>query len=159
LFDVSPTGNRPVFARLYRQMEQLLRQAVQEIQAAQPTVPARCMLAFDSEDLCIRWLYHTVRTTANFYESCELRDSLDTLEAKPMNPTSVARPMLTRWREVLNDEEANVRDALSVRRRDVRLSQMDYYPPNSSLLEAKLQLIHEELSRTMPALTDKWGLE
>ncbi len=69
LFDVSPTGNRPVFAGLYRRMEKLLRQAVQEIKAAKPKVLARCMLAFDSEALCIRWLYHTVRTTANFCES------------------------------------------------------------------------------------------
>jgi len=159
LFDSSPTGIRPVFARVYRQMEQLLRQAVQEMQTARPTVPARCTLAFDSEDLCIHWLYHTVRTTANFYESCELRDSLAALEAEPMNSASVAQSMLTRWQEVLTDEEANVRDAQSVRRRDVRLSQLDYYPSDASLLEAKLRLVRRELAEALPEIAEKLGLK
>jgi hypothetical protein len=162
LFDVSPTGNRPVFAQVYRRMEQLLRKAINEMDAARPMVPARCIVVFASEDLCVRWLYHTVHTTANFYESCALRDSLAALgdgHTDAANANAEARRMLIRWREVLEDEQANARDALPVLRQDIRLSQIaGYYPPNTSLLEAKLRLLHDEITTAWPALSRKWGV-
>lgn len=162
LFDVVPTGNPQTFGDIYWRMESLLRQAVQEMAAARPTVPDRCKLAFDSQDDCVRWLYHTVRTTANFYESCKLREALAALANN--NPDAAetkshAQSLLKRWREVLEDEEANARDALQVRERDVRLSQLaGLYPTDTSLLEAKLRLLHEEIETTWRGLADKWGL-
>jgi hypothetical protein len=161
MFDVHPTGDRPIFAKLYRQMEQLLLRAVDELETVRRTVPDRCMLAFDSEDLCVRWLYHTVRTTANFYESCELRDALVAKEARVTNATNdeeTAQRIVRRWREVLEDEESNARKSLSVRRKDVRLGQILCYGLGIARLEAKLELIRNELTQTWPAIAARWGV-
>src|SRR5262249_44097043 len=79
----SPTGNVPVFGAMYRKMEDGLRRAVECVDAAAPLVPARQKTLFASETSPIRWFYHTARTEANFYESCQLRDQLLAFQKAP----------------------------------------------------------------------------
>ena len=115
-YNTSPTGNVPVFAKMYRQMEDRLRQAVTEVEAAEPTVPDRLRLIFTEETLPIRWFYHTARTEANFYESCPLRDRLLALAGKPSRTAdeqAEAGKLYARWRSVLADEEQNTEQAFA----------------------------------------------
>ena len=81
---------------------------------AAPMVPERLRLVFEAESSSIRWAYHTVRTHANFYESCRVRDELLGLAGNPQwKPQDCVRAeeLLSRWREVLLDEEENTKKA------------------------------------------------
>jgi hypothetical protein len=164
-FVTSPTGNVPVFGKFYRQMEACLKRAVDEMAAARPLVPERCRLMFDAEDSPIRWFYHTARTEANFYESCQLRDQLLAIaarEPKTEEQIAEARRTYERWREVLLDEKANATEALPVMEADVRL---DFYyggdhtfSHGADMIRAKLELINREINEFLPALAVKCGL-
>ncbi|MFH1572250.1 MAG: hypothetical protein ABIL09_29940, partial [Gemmatimonadota bacterium] len=139
-----PRGDREVFERHYRRMERCLKEAADEVAAAEPRVPARCRLTFDAEASPIRWFYHTARTTANFYESCRLRDRLRS------GQSTDAAADRARWREVLEDERENARQALPVAAADVRL---DFYyggdhtfPHLAEMLAAKLEVLEGELA-------------
>jgi hypothetical protein len=164
-FVTSPTGNVPVFGKFYRQMEDLLRRAVDETAAARPLVPDRCRLMFDAEDSPVRWFYHTARTEANFYESCQLRDRLIALaaqETRTQEEIAEARRTYERWRTVLLDEKANATEALPVMEADVRL---DFYyggdhrfSHGADMIRAKLELIDGEINEFLPALASKCGL-
>ncbi len=172
----SPTGNVPVFGMFYRRMEELLKRAVDEMAAAEPLVPQRCRLMFDAEDSPVRWFYHTARTEANFYESCQLRDQLlafaeqngsHPLRAKRDGTITLlslgdARLAYQRWREVLMDEKANATMALPLMEADMRL---DWYyggdhtfPHGADMIRAKLELIEREIGEFLPALAHKCGL-
>jgi hypothetical protein len=147
----------PKFEATYRRMEALLREAVAEIQAAEPLVEPRQRLVFQAESSPVRWLYHTVRSEANFSESCRLRDRLT---ARP-NPAQAAADY-RRWREVLQDEKANAEAALPVMAADVRL---DMYYGNdhtfshgTDMLRAKIALITQEMDVYLPALAGKLNL-
>jgi hypothetical protein len=141
-FFTEPRGDRDVFEVFYRRMEASLRQAVEEVAAIEPYVPDRCRLGFDAEVSSVRWFYHTMRTTANFYESCRRRDATAGCSADPDADRK-------RWVEVLEDEKENTLAALPVARADVRL---DFYygsdhtfPHLEDMLQAKLVLLDEEL--------------
>jgi len=164
-FVTSPTGNVAVFGKFYRQMEACLKRAVDEMAAAKPLVPERCRLTFGAEDSPIRWFYHTARTEANFYESCQLRDRLLALAAREIkDPEQIAeaRRIYGRWRDVLLDEKANANEALPVMEADVRL---DFYygsdhtfSHGADMIRAKLELIDREINEFLPALAAKCGL-
>ena len=164
-FVTSPTGNVPVFGKFYRRMEGLLRRAVDETAAARPLVPERCRLMFDAEDSPVRWFYHTARTEANFYESCQLRDRLIALaaqETRTQEDIAAGRRAYERWRTVLLDEKANSTEALPVMEADVRL---DFYyggdhkfSHGADMIRAKLELIDREIDEFLPALARKCGL-
>jgi len=165
-FVTSPTGNVPVFGRFYRHMEDLLRRAEREMSAARPLVPERCRLMFDAEDSPVRWFYHTARTEANFYESCQLRDRLIALaaqETRTQDEVGEARRTYERWRTVLLDEKANSTEALPVMEADVRL---DFYyggdhkfSHGADMIRAKLEIIDREIDEFLPALARKCGFD
>ena len=142
-FDTEPRGDREVFERFYRRMEGCLQKAVEEVAAAEGRVPERCRLAFDAEALAVRWFHHTIRTTANFYESCRLRDDL--AAGQSSDPPADR----DRWLEVLEDERENAAEALPVAEADVRLD-FHYggdhtFPHLVDMLQAKLELLEGEL--------------
>ncbi|MEK7793619.1 MAG: hypothetical protein AAB353_03775 [Candidatus Hydrogenedentota bacterium] len=165
-FVKSPTGNVPVFGKFYRRMEDLLRRAVDEMELARPLVPERLRLTFEAEDSPTRWFYHTARTEANFYESCQLRDALLEL-ADGNKPDSAAieraREMYARWREVLADERANAQDALGVMEADVRLDFRyggDHtFSHGADMIRAKLELLDKELDTFLPSVAKRIGPE
>lgn len=149
-FYTEPRGDREVFEGYYRRMEQCLRLAVEEVALAEDRVPGRCRLAFDAECSSIRWFYHTIRATANFYESCRWRDAL--AAGRSADPTADRQ----RWMGVLENERQNVIAALPVARADMRL---DFYygsdhtfPHVVHMLEAKLALLEGELRSASEAL-------
>ncbi len=158
-FVTSPTGNVPVFGMYYRRMEELLRLAADEMAAARPLVPERCRLMFDAEDSPVRWFYHTARTEANFYESCQLRDRLLAFaaqESRTEHQIADARRDYERWREVLLDEKANATEALPVMESDMRL---DFYyggdhnfSHGADMIRAKLEIIDHEINEFLPTL-------
>lgn len=164
-FMTSPRGNVPVFLRMYREMENRLRLAVEQIEKADPLVPERCRLVFDSDASAIRWFYHTARAHANFYESCQLRDALREIAEKPEKSAGdieQARGQYARWRAVLEDERENAQDALPVMEADVRL---DWYyggdhtfPHGMDMLRAKLELLDHELNEVLPQLAKEIGI-
>jgi hypothetical protein len=165
-FVISPTGNVPVFGKFYRRMEELLSSAVEEMDAARPLVPERLRLTFNAEDSAVRWFYHTARTEANFYESCQLRDALlEMAGRKDLDSETVARArgMYARWREVLLDEKANAEQALPVMEADVRLDFRyggDHtFSHGADMMRAKLDLIEGELSKTLPAIANRLGVK
>lgn len=164
-FVTSPTGSVPIFGKLYRRMESLLRSAVDEIETAAPKVPERCRLTFEAEASPIRWFYATARTEANFYESCRIRDRWATLASKE-NLTDLEREELVgmygRWREILSDELENTRAALPVVEADMRL---DFYyggdhtfPHAADMIHAKLTLLEHELTDYLPGLAARYGI-
>lgn len=164
-FVKSPTGNVPIFGQMYREMESILKKAVDEIDAAAPLVPERCRLTFDSEASAVRWFYHTARAEANFYESCQIRDALLALAGKNERTTeeiAAARNQYGRWLEVLADEKANAEAALPVVEADMRL---DWYyggdhtfPHGADMIKAKLELIQHEMAVVLPELAKRCGL-
>ena len=146
-----------VHGRLHRQMQHLLRQAVDQIDAAGPLVPARCRTMFGSEASAIRWLYHAARTQANFSESCQIRDGL---VAGKVGGAGEFRRLYDRWLALLKDEKANAQAALPVMEGDVRL---DFYfggdhayPHGADMIRAKIKLIDAEIKKFLPSLKRKW---
>jgi hypothetical protein len=118
----------------------------------------------------LRWFYHTFRSTANYYESCLLRDKLIALaKEQEHTPTKVteARALLARWRGVLLDEKANSSEALPVMVADMRL---DFYygfgggaapgqARGSAMIRKKLEILETEINLFLPALAKRCGVE
>jgi hypothetical protein len=164
-YNTSPTGNVPIFGRMYRQMETRLRAAVTQVEEAEPLVPARLKSLFVSETDPIRWFYHTARTEANFYESCQIRDrvlKLAAAAARNADEQAEAAKLLARWREVLADEQQNTAQARPVMARDMRL---DYYYGGDhvfshgvDVLDAKLKVLASELNEFLPTLSARCGV-
>ncbi len=159
-------GKAEVVGRHYRNMEEALQKAVDEIQAATPDVAPRCLAVFHAEEFPVRWFYHTARTHANFYESCQLRDNLLGLSnAPPLPPEDIAKARVNydRWRAVLKNERENAEAALSIVAQDSRLdphNTRDGAPlePAPDLLHEKLDLLDHELGVFLPALAQRLGL-
>jgi hypothetical protein len=164
-FVTSPTGNVPVFGKMYRAMEACLKQAVDEIEQSTRFVNERHRLMFESEASPIRWFYHTARTEANFYESCQLRDRLLALAGQPSRTpeeTSQAAEIYRRWLHILSDERENAVEALSVMEADMRL---DFYyggdhafPHGADMIRAKLEILDQEIQTFLPSLAQKCGI-
>jgi len=155
-FITSPRGDVPVFLRSYRRMEELLRRAHDEIEAAQTLVPQACRVVFDAEASALQWFYRTVRAHANFYESCQLRDHFFAPDESPQMSDEQARERLKRWHEVLQDEQENTRAALPLMEADVRLDWHyggDHsFPHGAAMLRAKLELMDAEINQLLPQL-------
>lgn len=162
----SPTGNRPVFERYYRRMEELLKKAASEAKAIQQSYGARHDLMSQAEISSIRWFYHTARTEANFYESCRIRDRLRELAEKPQlagEESKEAGELYTRWLLVLSDELENAREALPIMENDVRLN-FKYggdhtFEDGAEMIRAKIQLLESEIEDDLPALAQKLKLD
>lgn len=161
-YEVNPTGNVPVFGRFYREMEKAMKQAVDAMDAARPLVDERHKLMFDAEDSPTRWFYHTARTEANFYESCQLRDKLwAAVDAKEKDLEALKKDY-ERWRVVLTDELENARASQPVMAGDVRL---DFhfggdhtFSHGTDMIAAKIALLEKELGETLPALASSLGI-
>ena len=161
-YNKSPTGNVPVFGRMYRQMETHLRFSVEQVNQAEPLVPPRLTNLFTSETSPIRWFYHTARTQANFYESCQLRDRVLALAAQPSRTPeeqAEAARLLRRWRAVLENEKQNTEQARPVMAADMRL---DYYYGGDhmfsrgvAVLDAKLKIIAGEINELLPRVANR----
>lgn len=165
IFVTSPTGNVPVFGRFYRRMESCLRKAVDELEAAGPVVPERNRLTFDAECSPIRWFYHTARTHANFYESCQARDALLKLAGQQSRtPEEIERhrKLFDRWKQILLDEQSHLQAALQLVETDMRLD--CYYgtdhafPHAGEMIRAKMKMLESEIGETLPAVARKCGL-
>jgi hypothetical protein len=164
-YNTSPTGNVPIFGRMYRQMEARLGAAAAKVEEASPWVPQRLKPVFVSETDPIRWFYHTARTEANFYESCQIRDRVLKLAgaaARTPEEQSEAVRLLERWREILQDEKKNTEQARPVMARDMRL---DYYYGGDHMfshgvevLDAKLKVLASELNEFLPSVATRCGI-
>ena len=168
-FVLPPTGNIPVFAKSYRQMADCLALAAKEIDLADKVAPKTSRVFFDAEASNLRWFYHTVRSTANYYESCRLRDKLLDLVKEPdRSPPAVAEAerLCARWREVLLDERENTVDALPVMAADMRL---DFYygfggviAPSRfhgvDMMRKKLEILQGEIDAFLPSLAKRLGV-
>jgi hypothetical protein len=150
------------FGASYREMEKHLARAAADIRNAAPSVDARHRLTFDAESGPILWLYHTARTHANFYESCQLRDALAAAMKKGSLSTEEEADVtdkLARWKVLLEDELANTKDALPLLEADMRLD--PYYggdhtfPHGEDMIKAKLEILQREISEYLPSLADK----
>jgi hypothetical protein len=164
-FDTKPRGDVEKFGAMYRQMRDTLARAVEAIEKAKPLVPGRCRLPFAAEESPIRWFHHTARTQANFYESCSLRDRILVIAARSdRSPEQIeeASELLERWKSVLEDELANTEAALPVVQNDMRL---DFYyggdhtfPHAADMIQAKLDMLRNEITAFLPSLAVKCGL-
>lgn len=159
-------GQVAAFGRCYRHMERELGAAVSELAAALPDVPRRCLPVFRAEELPARWFYHTARTHANFYESCQLRDYLLPLAVQnPGTPGELteAQTKYDRWRAVLEDERENTETAITVVEQDSRLDVHNTadgvaLAPAVVLLREKLRMLDHELSIFLPSVAEQAGL-
>ncbi len=165
-FHTKARGDAPVFERYYRRMEERLKHAADEMDRARPLVPDRCRLMFDAEDYPVQWFYRTARTSANFYESCRLRDQLAQWgESLPLDDATRRQAVEAwrRWRVVLLDEQANAEAALPIMLADVRLD--PYHRGDHSLskgedmLREKLSLLDQELNVVLPGVAARLGIE
>lgn len=167
-FVLPPTGDVPVFARLYRKMADCLAMAAGEIVLAEQVAPRENRFAFDAEASTVRWFHHTFRSTANYYESCLLRDKLLALtkesELSPANRAE-AKATYARWREVLLDEKENSLAALPVMEADMRV---DFYygfggsaapgkAHGAEMIRVKLKNLEREISQFLPSLAQRCG--
>lgn len=155
----TPTGNVPVFTKFYRQMESLLKKAAEHMDAAAPLVPERCRVQFDAENSSIQWFYRTVRTEANFYRSCMIRDRVLALAQHPSrSPEEVkeAQALLDEWAALLINEKENTEAALPIVEADPRLD--CYYGGDHTfshagdMIKAKLEILKTEMEEFLPGL-------
>ena len=160
-------GDAEVFGRYYRNMEHALYEAVRELDAAAPDVPTRCLAVFRAEVLPAQWFYHTARTHANFYESCQLRDFLLACakrDSRKSEDVIEAQTKYDRWRVVLQDERENTIAAIPVVEQDSRLDvhnsrQGAALASATDLMRKKLELLDQELNVFLPSLAVKCGLQ
>lgn len=161
-FYTSPHGNVPVFGDYYRKMKDSLARAAADVRKASPLVDDRHRLTYDAEAGPILWFYHTARTHSNFHESCQLRDALTALSKKSSLSAAEkadARTKLARWKSILEDERENTCEALPLLQRDMRLD--PYYggdhtfPHGEKMIEAKLQILEQEIVNYLPSLAPK----
>ena len=167
----SPQAGAKLFLEYYRRMEHCLSQAHAALNDANPLVPDSYRLTFAAEKSATSWLYHTVRTTANFYESCLLRDSLTKLtNSGPLSNDQrrQAQKDFDRWRRVLLDERQNSLAALPVMQQDMRL---DFYYgynggngyqhklPGADMIKLKLELLDHDINDYLPLVAQKLGLQ
>ena len=140
--------------------------AAGEIADAEPLVKPTDRLSFEAEASPLRWFYHTARTEANFYESCQLRDQLLAFAGRPREEKTTAeitrmRPVYDRWCAVLLDEKANAAEALPVMEKDMRLD-FHYggdhtFSHGAEMIRAKLQILEKEIDEFLPSLARRCG--
>ncbi|MEX2309764.1 MAG: hypothetical protein WD738_19480 [Pirellulales bacterium] len=161
-FLTDPRGDIKTFGESYRKMEEHLRRAATNIHEASSLVNDRRRLTFDAEAVPILWFYHTARTHANFYESCQIRNSITAMVAKSTrSPDELqnARMLMARWKEVLEDEKRNTEEALPLIQRDMRLD--PYYGGDhtfshgEAMIKAKLEILQDEISNYLTSLEAK----
>jgi len=160
---IPPTGDVPVFARCYRRMADTLALADREADRAEGMATKPPSALFAAELSCLRWFFHTFRSTANYYESCLLRDRLIALAKEtPRTPEHLAeaKKCYARWRQVLLDERENARASLPVMAADMRL---DFYygfgggsmPGNAhgtAMIRKKLEILETEINQVLPSI-------
>lgn len=161
----SPTGQPKIFGPLYRRMEEHLARAVSAVKQAELNVPGDRATLLASEVSPIYWFYHTVRTEANFYESCAIRDRLAELAGKKErtpDEQAEAAKLYPRWKEILNNERDNTQAALPIMRADMRL---DFYfggdhcfPHGVDMMQAKLDIIQSEINNYLPSVAKILGV-
>jgi len=146
-------------------METCLRSAVDELEKAKPLVEERNRLKFEAESSPIRWFYHTARTHANFYESCQLRDALlQFAEQGERTEEDIGkhRELLNRWKTVLLDEKENAQTALPIVEKDMRLDCYygydHHFNHTADMIRAKLILLEEEIGEIVPNIAQRCGL-
>jgi hypothetical protein len=161
-FITAPRGNVSAFAASYREMKNHLERAAANIRATAPLIDDRHRLTFDAEAIATLWFYHTARTHSNFYESCQMRDSIAELLKKKQltaEEKSDAAKMIARWKAILEDELANTKEALPLVAGDMRLD--PYYGGDHTfshgqrMIEAKLQILKQEIAEHLPSLAAK----
>lgn len=154
-----PSGNAPVFARYYDTMRTHLRAAAEAMDRARAAVPAWRRTGFDAEDSCVQWFYRTVRSEANFYHSCLIRDRIGALMAQPArtpDERAEALALLERWAALLHDELENTVAAGPLIAADPRLDA--YYGGDhtfshtADMLSAKQALLEQEIGVYLPGL-------
>ena len=167
-FALPPTGDVPVFARLYRKMSDSLALSVKEINLANAVAPKTNRFAFDAEVSTLRWFYHTFRSTANYYESCLLRDKLLAIaKESEKSPAKVmeAKELYVQWRKTLLDEKENASEAIPVMAADMRL---DFYhgfggsaapgkAHGTDMIRKKLEILEAEINEILPSLAKRCG--
>lgn len=162
-FFTSPRGNVPVFGKMYREMENRLKLAADEVKAAEPRVPERCRLVFRAEASSILWFYATARAHANFYEACQLRDQFRSLAQSDPIAREKLEPVYDRWLEVLKDERQNATEALPLAETDMRLDcyyGLDHcFSHMADMVQAKLKIIDGEINAYLPSLRQAAGLK
>lgn len=157
-----PTGNVPVFTRYYRTMEGLLHEAATAMDQARAKVPERCRITFEAEDSSIQWFYRTVRSEANFYESCSIREQILALINQPARtPEEKAKgfALLDRWTALLADERDNTQAAVPLIQRDVRLDAYfggDHtFSHTADMLAEKLAILEVEINEVLPVYAER----
>ncbi|MCX6930741.1 MAG: hypothetical protein NT154_47195, partial [Verrucomicrobia bacterium] len=149
-------------------MADSLALAARETNLADQAAPKTNRLAFDAETSNLRWFYHTFRTTANYYESCLLRDKLLALEkTKEQSPRKVteAKQLYAQWRKVLLDERTNAIAAIPVMTSDMRL---DFYygfggsvapgkVHGADMIRKKIEILETEIDQVLPLLAKRCG--
>jgi len=167
---IPPTGDVPVFARCYRRMANTLALAAREADRAEELTDKPAGVLFTAEISCLRWFFHTFRSTANYYESCLLRDRLLALAKETSrSPEQVAeaKQCYARWRQVLLDERENARASLPVMAADMRLDFYYGFAGGSThgdthgvdMIRKKLEILDTEISQVLPALARRCGFE
>jgi len=159
-----PHGEAVVFGDYYRRMERELKAAVDELNTAAPLVSVDHKLMFDAELSATRWFYATTRTTANFYESCVLRDKLLACARgeSPDWPPAERAATMARWRAILEDERANTEAAIPWVEQDMRLD--CYYGSDhtfshaADMMRAKLEIMQTELNEFLPKIAEACGI-
>lgn len=163
-FFIDPRGDVPVFGDYYRNMEEHLARAAAKIFEASALVEDRHRLTFDAEASPILWFYHTARTHANFYESCQIRDALMALSktgSLSVEEKADAARKMAQWKDVLEDERKNTEEALPLLQQDMRLD--PYYGGDHTfahgemMIEAKLTILQNEISHYLPSLEAKFS--
>jgi hypothetical protein len=166
VFVHKPGGNPEIFGKYYTRMKELLAEAVDEIELGQTSVPQSQRLGFDAEAIPIRWFYHTIRSTVNFYASCQLRDrmlKLASKEARTAQDAAEAKTIYEKWRLVLLDEKANAEAAMPVMAADMRLDFYYGYSGGKShsffhgtdMIKAKLTVLENEINNFLPSLLQR----
>jgi len=129
-------------------------------------VPARYSMMFNAEDSQVQWYYHSVRTEANFYESCYLRDQLTALAAKePKSSEDIqtAKKLYGRWKQILLDERENAAAALPIAQSDVRLDfyhRFDHsFSHMTDMIKAKIYLLEYDINEFLPSFSKRCGIE
>jgi hypothetical protein len=167
-FVLPPTGDVPVFAKLYRKMADSLAMSVKEIRLADQLAPKTSRFAYEAEASNLRWFYHTFTSTANYYESCLLRDKLLAFaKERERSPSEVAeaRGLYRQWRSVLLDERRNATEAMPVMAGDMRL---DFYygfagsvapgkAHGTDMIRKKLEILETELDQFLPMVARRCG--
>jgi hypothetical protein len=169
-FVLAPTGNVPVFAKFYRKMADSLELAAKEIDLADKVAPKANRLSYDAEVSNIRWFYHTFRSTANYYESCIIRDKLLALAKKQdRSPQEIteAKTLYAQWRKILLDEKENSIKAIPVVTADMRLDPYYGYDGgitpgkfhSKDMIAKKLEILETEINDFLPSVAKRCGIE